>query len=74
MSDSQLLTKKIERFIMIIIPEGKVKVWCESCNGRGSFISSLTGLVNICDDCDGHGYVEKQISEFFELDRAKSEG
>ncbi len=56
---------------MIIIPEGKVKVWCESCNGRGSFISSLTGLVNICDDCDGHGYVEKQISEFFEENNGK---
>ena len=74
MSDLQLLTKKIERFIMIIVPEGKVKVWCESCNGRGSFVSSLTEILNICEDCDGQGYIEKQISEFFEVDRTKSEG
>ena len=74
MSDLQLLIKKIEEFIMIIIPEGKVKVWCESCNGRGSFVSSLTEILNICEDCDGLGYIEKRISDFFEVDRAKSEG
>ncbi len=59
---------------MIIVPEGKIKVWCESCNGRGSYVSLLTEILNICECCAGDGYIEKQISEFFELDRVKIEG